>query len=211
MVTLTPLGICAGRSVGTGVSAGRSTGAGVAVAVPVAVAMAVGVPAPAVDVAVDDGVDVAVGNGVEVALDDGVDVAVGNGVEVALDDGVDVAVGDGVDVAVGDGVDVGVGVCVAVAGGCTSTAPMSQAVGGQMFEQIMGQKPPVDAIFFCNDDLAQGALLAAWRLRIAVPRRVAIAGFNDLTGSAQMVPPLTTVRTPRAQIGAIGFEMTTSH
>jgi LacI family gluconate utilization system Gnt-I transcriptional repressor len=70
-----------------------------------------------------------------------------------------------------------------------------------MFEQIMGQQPPVDAIFFCNDDLAQGALLAALRLGLAVPQRVAVAGFNDLTGSDQMLPPLTTVRTPRAEIG----------
>ena len=70
-----------------------------------------------------------------------------------------------------------------------------------MFEQIMKQSPEVDAIFFCNDDLAQGALLAAMRLNVAVPGRVAIAGFNDLTGSDQMWPPLTTVRTPRAQVG----------
>lgn len=80
-------------------------------------------------------------------------------------------------------------------------APSSMAIGALMFEQIVAQKPAVDAIFFCNDDLAQGALLAATRLRIAVPRRVAIAGFNDLTGSDQMLPPLTTVRTPRAEIG----------
>lgn len=80
-------------------------------------------------------------------------------------------------------------------------APSSLAVGGLMFEQIMGQNPPVDAIFFCNDDLAQGALLAALRLGVAVPGQVAIAGFNDLTGSDQMLPPLTTVRTPRANVG----------
>ncbi len=80
-------------------------------------------------------------------------------------------------------------------------APSSLAVGAQMFEQIVTVKPSVDAIFFCNDDLAQGALQAAQRLRVAVPRRVAIAGFNDLTGSDQMLPPLTTVRTPRAAIG----------
>lgn len=80
-------------------------------------------------------------------------------------------------------------------------APSSLALGGQMFEQIMRQQPPIDAIFFCNDDLAQGALLAALRLGIEVPRRVAVAGFNDLTGSDQMLPPLTTVRTPRARIG----------
>jgi LacI family gluconate utilization system Gnt-I transcriptional repressor len=79
--------------------------------------------------------------------------------------------------------------------------PSSIALGGVLFEQIIGQTPPVDAIFFCNDDLAQGALLAALRLGIEVPRRVAVAGFNDLTGSDQMVPPLTTIRTPRAEMG----------
>lgn len=81
-------------------------------------------------------------------------------------------------------------------------APSSIALGARLFEQIIGQRPAIDAIFFCNDDLAQGALLAALRLGIAVPGQVAIAGFNDLTGSDQMLPPLTTVRTPRAEIGS---------
>jgi LacI family gluconate utilization system Gnt-I transcriptional repressor len=62
-------------------------------------------------------------------------------------------------------------------------------------------------VFFCNDDLAQGALLAAWRLGIDVPGRVAVAGFNDLTGSDQMLPPLTTVRTARDRIGTAAATM----
>lgn len=86
-------------------------------------------------------------------------------------------------------------------------APSSLALGGQMFEQIMSQRPLVDAVFFCNDDLAQGALLAALRMKIDVPGQVAIAGFNDLTGSDQMLPPLTTVRTPRADIGIAAAHM----
>ncbi len=86
-------------------------------------------------------------------------------------------------------------------------ASSSLALGAVMFEQIMGQQPAVDAIFFCNDDLAQGALLAALRRGVAVPGQVAIAGFNDLTGSDQMVPPLTTVRTPRAAIGDAAAQM----
>ena len=86
-------------------------------------------------------------------------------------------------------------------------APSSLALGGLLFEQIMQQRPAVDAIFFCNDDLAQGALMAAMRLGIAVPSQVAIAGFNDLTGSDQMLPTLTTVRTPRAQIGQASAHM----
>jgi len=86
-------------------------------------------------------------------------------------------------------------------------APSSISLGGTMFEQIAQQTPPVDAVFFCNDDLAQGALLAALRLGIPVPGRVAVAGFNDLTGSDQMVPPLTTVRTPRGEIGTAAAGM----
>jgi LacI family gluconate utilization system Gnt-I transcriptional repressor len=86
-------------------------------------------------------------------------------------------------------------------------APSSIALGAQMFEQIMGQQPAIEAIFFCNDDLAQGALLAALRMGVAVPGRIAIAGFNDLTGSDQMLPPLTTVHTPRAEIGQAAANM----
>jgi LacI family gluconate utilization system Gnt-I transcriptional repressor len=90
-------------------------------------------------------------------------------------------------------------------------APSSLAEGARLFEQIAAHrpmdKPPVDAIFFCNDDLAQGALLAALRSGVAVPQQIAIAGFNDLTGSDQMVPPLTTVRTPRAELGRAAAQM----
>lgn len=78
--------------------------------------------------------------------------------------------------------------------------PSSIALGAEMFRRIMATDAP-EAIFFCNDDLAQGALLAALRLGIAVPQQVAVAGFNDLPGGDQMLPTLTTVRTPRTEIG----------
>ena len=80
--------------------------------------------------------------------------------------------------------------------------PSSIALGARMLEDIMALPQPPEAIFFCNDDLAQGALLAALRLGIPVPRTVAIAGFNDLPGSDQMVPTLTSLRTPRGEIGS---------
>jgi LacI family gluconate utilization system Gnt-I transcriptional repressor len=82
-----------------------------------------------------------------------------------------------------------------------SPEPSSMALGGQLLERHMNARPDVDAIFFCNDDLAQGGLLAALRLGIKVPQQLAIAGFNDLAGSDQMWPPLTTIRTPRVAIG----------
>jgi LacI family gluconate utilization system Gnt-I transcriptional repressor len=83
----------------------------------------------------------------------------------------------------------------------------SMALGGELFAALRTRHPDVDAIFFCNDDLAQGGLLAALRLGVAVPQTVSVAGFNDLEGSDQMLPPLTTVRTPRAQIGAQAASM----
>jgi LacI family gluconate utilization system Gnt-I transcriptional repressor len=77
----------------------------------------------------------------------------------------------------------------------------SIGLGAQLLRQLFARRPDVDAIFFNNDDLAQGALLEALRLGIDVPDQVAIVGFNDLEGSAHLLPRLTTVRTPRAEIG----------
>lgn len=85
--------------------------------------------------------------------------------------------------------------------------PSSMALGGELLARVLQEAPGTDAIFFCNDDLAQGALLAALRRGLDVPRRVAIAGFNDLPGSDQMVPPLTTVATPRREIGVQAAQM----
>lgn len=85
--------------------------------------------------------------------------------------------------------------------------PSSVALGVRLLEQLLQLRPDVQAVFFNNDDLAQGALLSALRHGIEVPRRLAIAGFNDLPGSAEMVPPLTTVRTPRAEVGARAAQM----
>ena len=76
-----------------------------------------------------------------------------------------------------------------------------------MLAEILKNDPEVDAIFFCNDDLAQGALLAAQRLKIKVPQQLAIVGFNDLTGSDLIGPGLTTIRTPRAEIGQAAAHM----
>jgi LacI family transcriptional regulator, gluconate utilization system Gnt-I transcriptional repressor len=83
----------------------------------------------------------------------------------------------------------------------------SIALGGELLARALKRKPKPDAIFFCNDDLAQGGVLAAHRRNIDVPGTIAIAGFNDLNGSDQMLPPLTTIRTPRAAIGHTAANM----
>lgn len=85
--------------------------------------------------------------------------------------------------------------------------PSSMALGAEAMEALLREHPDCDAIFFCNDDLAQGGLLAALRLGVAVPQRLSVAGFNDLAGSDQMLPPLSTVATPRGAIGEASARM----
>jgi len=77
----------------------------------------------------------------------------------------------------------------------------SVALGAELLDRMLEEHPDIDALFFCNDDLAQGALFRCQRRGIAVPQRLAIAGFNDLPASAWTTPALSTVATPRYQVG----------
>jgi LacI family gluconate utilization system Gnt-I transcriptional repressor len=79
----------------------------------------------------------------------------------------------------------------------------SALVGGQALMDALGVAPELDALFFANDDLAVGAVLRAQREGIAVPGRIAIAGFNGFCIGELMQPSLTTVISPRKRIGQI--------
>lgn len=81
------------------------------------------------------------------------------------------------------------------------THPSSTALGGELLVQMLQDHPDIEALFFCNDDLALGALFECLRRGIRVPEQLALAGFNDLPTSACAAPPLTTIATPRQQIG----------
>jgi LacI family gluconate utilization system Gnt-I transcriptional repressor len=79
--------------------------------------------------------------------------------------------------------------------------PSSLALGSELLGRMLSVTPDCDAIFCCNDDLAQGAIFQCQRRGIAVPGRLAICGFNDLPVSAWMNPSVTTIATPRYRIG----------
>lgn len=88
--------------------------------------------------------------------------------------------------------------------------PSSVALGAEAFRRLASDHPGLDAVFFCNDDLAHGGLLEALRMGISVPGQVSVVGFNDLPGNAHMVPALSSLRTPRRQIGQTAAEMLVS-
>lgn len=73
--------------------------------------------------------------------------------------------------------------------------------GAQAMVDIVTRQPEVDAIFFSGDVLAVGALFEAQRRGWAVPGRLAIAAFDDLSIMQHTVPSLTSMRLPRREIG----------
>lgn len=70
-------------------------------------------------------------------------------------------------------------------------------------------KPVPRALFCANDLMALGAIAALRDAGLRVPEDVAVVGFDDLPEAEASVPPLTTVRQPVAEMGAIAFRMAT--
>ncbi|MFC6937651.1 substrate-binding domain-containing protein [Actinomadura yumaensis] len=59
---------------------------------------------------------------------------------------------------------------------------------------------PPDAVFCCNDLLAVGAMHAALKRGVAIPDRIAVAGFDDIAEGAHGYPSLTTIAPDKAAI-----------
>jgi LacI family gluconate utilization system Gnt-I transcriptional repressor len=73
--------------------------------------------------------------------------------------------------------------------------------GARTMARVLAENPEVDAVFFANDFLALGALMECARRGIAVPRKMAVAGFGDFEVAQEVIPALTTVRIPGRDIG----------
>ncbi len=92
----------------------------------------------------------------------------------------------------------------------TTSVPTAVTRGGTLFADLLASAPDIDAVFCVNDDLALGVLFECQRRRIAVPDDIAIVGFNDLEFMASTVPPLTSVRTNRYEMGSRAIAMITA-
>jgi LacI family gluconate utilization system Gnt-I transcriptional repressor len=88
-----------------------------------------------------------------------------------------------------------------LAGAQIEEAPSSFATGAAGFAALRARIPDIDAVFFANDDLALGALFHCLSEGIKVPADMALAGFNGLNMRDGITPKLTTIRTPRTEIG----------
>jgi LacI family transcriptional regulator len=72
----------------------------------------------------------------------------------------------------------------------------SFASGLTAAEALLSRSPRPDAIVAANDDMAAAVLWTAHRRGIAVPRDLAVTGFDDTTIATRVWPPLATIRQP---------------
>ena len=66
---------------------------------------------------------------------------------------------------------------------------------------LMGRADPPTAVCTHNDILAMGALHAIHTAGLQVPGDISVVGYDDIASAAYFSPPLTTIRSPRAEIG----------
>lgn len=83
----------------------------------------------------------------------------------------------------------------------------SQESGYTTMNRLLGLDAPPTAVFAANDMMAIGALRAIHEAELAVPGDIALVGFDDVPMAAFANPPLSTVRQPIAEMGAMATSL----
>jgi LacI family transcriptional regulator len=79
--------------------------------------------------------------------------------------------------------------------------------GVEQTKYLLDLPNPPTAIFAGNDAQAAGVYQVLYERNIRVPEDVSVIGFDDVMYTAQMSPPLTTIRQPLAEIGKMAVNM----
>lgn len=74
---------------------------------------------------------------------------------------------------------------------------------------LLSLAEPPTAIFAFNDEMAYGAMKAVRERGLRLPEDLSIVGFDDLEKAAIVVPALTTVRQPLAEMGRMAVSLLT--
>jgi LacI family transcriptional regulator len=79
--------------------------------------------------------------------------------------------------------------------------------GIQQTSIMLDRPDPPTAIFTGNDAQAAGVYQALYQRHIRIPDDMSVIGFDDVTYTAQMAPPLTTIRQPLVEMGRMATTM----
>ncbi|MFS4579989.1 LacI family DNA-binding transcriptional regulator [Phaeobacter sp. C3_T13_0] len=82
-----------------------------------------------------------------------------------------------------------------------SDKPSSMMEGRRMTSDILSRPDRPDAIYYSNDDLATGGIMHCLSEDIRMPDDIALAGFNGLPYLDALPVRLTTIETPRYEMG----------
>jgi DNA-binding LacI/PurR family transcriptional regulator len=81
------------------------------------------------------------------------------------------------------------------------------AGGEEAMAKLLRRDLGLTAVFAFNDVMAIGALTALRRAHVAVPEAISIIGFDNIVQSAAMMPALTTVAQPVAELGQVSIRL----
>ncbi|MDN4594529.1 LacI family DNA-binding transcriptional regulator [Polycladomyces subterraneus] len=79
--------------------------------------------------------------------------------------------------------------------------------GRRAMEKLLRTAPGFTAVFAASDEMAAGALSAAYHNGIKVPDELSVIGYDDLQIAEMAIPPLTTVGQPLFEMGKWAAEM----
>jgi DNA-binding LacI/PurR family transcriptional regulator len=73
--------------------------------------------------------------------------------------------------------------------------------------RLLALRPRPDALFCYNDSAALAAMQACLDAGLKVPADIAIVGFDDISGAAQAIPPLSSIAIDKEALGAAGIAL----
>jgi LacI family transcriptional regulator len=79
--------------------------------------------------------------------------------------------------------------------------------GYTAMRELLEAPEGIECVFAVNDVMAVGAMAACREHGLALPRDMALAGFDDIVTLRDVHPPLTTVRLPLEHIGATALDL----
>jgi DNA-binding LacI/PurR family transcriptional regulator len=86
-------------------------------------------------------------------------------------------------------------------------ADWQRSRAARLTEGLMAEAEPPTAIFACSDTMALGVYESAATLGLRIPEDLSVVGFDDLPESRWVIPPLTTIHQPIAEMGEAALRL----
>lgn len=78
--------------------------------------------------------------------------------------------------------------------------------GVKCMEELLDENEEFSAVFAASDDMAVGALQAAYKRGIHVPKELSVMGYDNTRVAEMAIPPLTVVGQPLYEMGNIAMD-----